>query len=667
MDQLQAFADRGAIHANVAIGSGEDNWRSASEIPGLVFSDDDPSVGHKQAKVVNAPVNGHGPQSSRTGGAVKANADALMLQAQQTRQRAEADSKKILQQAEQRRLEVEELRNRLTAEQAALEGRAATLEQRASELQQQENALQQRSCELNELKVSLQHEKAALEEKLKAFKASTDGMDERKKDLAGRAEAVRVGEQEMQARSSQLATRQRELEGLEQRLDQREREMMRQQTELENSQRALAERESQLETLENETQLRSDHLVAREEEVKRREDQLDDMALMGIDEEELKEILAKRDAEMMAREQVLLKQIATLRQRQESVFSEKQALLLSMANREEELARRERELLDRESDFVRRGTGSVSGSTHSSSYLSAQIKTPLDQSILGQPSIGANQYDVPVVDVRSALPPTVVVRTDERSGRSNRQPIGSDSSASFAVSHHSADTRATQQFNADSRAVDQRGVGQPSEDTSRLLWKHRMREFESRFGPCSMVEPPLQDDRMKIDVLVFPPHEERDFTTLATNGMSDYPVAMPHGQRSVLGELLLYVTHVDHNSIALLRSAAMLPYIRKNGLTFGSTTSLADIPGSGVEGSALDNCVYMLPVIDNDSKPMPGLRSGANSIQPFWLVPITSAERKLIDFSGIHKFLPLLEKHHHPIYYDATRECYVKRKGWFRR
>jgi hypothetical protein len=75
----------------------------------------------------------------------------------------------------------------------------------------------------------------------------------------------------------------------------------------------------------------------------------------------------------------------------------------------------------------------------------------------------------------------------------------------------------------------------------------------------------------------------------------------------------------------------------------------------------------MLPVFESDSKPIPAKQYLGGSIQLFWMVTITEAERKLIETSGIHKFLSLMEKNKHAVYFDPTRECYVKRKSWFRR
>ena len=197
------------------------------------------------------------------------------------------------------------------------------------------------------------------------------------------------------------------------------------------------------------------------------------------------------------------------------------------------------------------------------------------------------------------------------------------------------------------------------------LMETRRKVYTERFGPCSDYH--VDDDQtMRVDVSVHPPSESRDFTTLVTSGMSDYPIAMPNGQRSVRGELLLYVTHVDETAIKLIRGAAKIPYQRKHGLSIGTTSSLADLGGL-LSGSSQQDCVYMLPVVESDSKPIAAQELVGGALQLFWLVTITEAERNLIDESGIHKFLALLEKNNHAVYFDLTRECYVKRKGWFRR
>ncbi|MCA9136372.1 MAG: suppressor of fused domain protein [Planctomycetales bacterium] len=199
------------------------------------------------------------------------------------------------------------------------------------------------------------------------------------------------------------------------------------------------------------------------------------------------------------------------------------------------------------------------------------------------------------------------------------------------------------------------------------LSRHDFRrlEYEQRFGPSSRYDVD-QDETMRVDVSVHQPSGTRDFATLVTSGMSDYPIPMPNGQRSVRAELLLYATHIDELAIEVLRSAAKIPYRKKHGLSIGTTGSLSDLSNQLSESHQQD-CVYMLPVIESDSKPIPAKETLGSAIQLFWLVTITDAERKLIETSGIHKFLSLLEKNNHAVFFDLTRECYVKRKGWFRR
>ncbi|QEG02562.1 Suppressor of fused protein (SUFU) [Stieleria maiorica] len=193
----------------------------------------------------------------------------------------------------------------------------------------------------------------------------------------------------------------------------------------------------------------------------------------------------------------------------------------------------------------------------------------------------------------------------------------------------------------------------------------RRAAFEERFGPCCRYDVD-EDPAMRVDVSVHSPEGNRDFMTLVTSGMSDYPIPMPNGQRSVRAELLLYVTHLDDLAIQILRGAAKEPYRKKKGLSIGTTGSLDGLHDL-LPDSQQKDCVYMLPVIESDSKPIQAEAGIGGVIQLFWLMTITEAERKLIDTGGIHKFLSLLEKNSHAVFFDPMRECYVKRKRWFRR
>ncbi|WP_436716842.1 suppressor of fused domain protein [Roseiconus lacunae] len=193
----------------------------------------------------------------------------------------------------------------------------------------------------------------------------------------------------------------------------------------------------------------------------------------------------------------------------------------------------------------------------------------------------------------------------------------------------------------------------------------RKQIYESKFGPCLRYDED-RDAAMRIDISIHGPHDSRDYTTLVTSGMSDYPIAMPNGQRAVIAELLLYVTHVDESALKILRTAAKAPYQRQQGLSIGTTATLNQLKDE-MSGSPQQDAVYLLPTVESDSKPIPAKDYVGNSIQLFWLLTITDQERKLIETNGIHKFLSLLEKNNHTVYFDLMRDCYVKRKAWFRR
>ena len=208
-------------------------------------------------------------------------------------------------------------------------------------------------------------------------------------------------------------------------------------------------------------------------------------------------------------------------------------------------------------------------------------------------------------------------------------------------------------------------VEKPGAANPVTLMDIRRKAYEDRFGPCARYDAD-EDSSMRVDISVHQPAGSRDFTTLVTSGMSDYPIPMPNGQRSVRAELLSYATHVDEVAIEVLRGAAKIPFQNQQALSIGAVGSLSEMK-STLSGSNQSDCVYMLPVVESDSKPIATKDISGSSIQLFWLVTISDAERKLIETNGIHRFLALLEKNNHSVYFDLMRDCYLKRKGWFRR
>ena len=664
-------------------------------------------------------------ESKKQAESILAEAQSLKNDADQTAQQAEEQKEKnaLLQdQFSQQQSQHEEAQQDLAQRQAELESRqnaldqareeiAAAREEIASEREQVKLARE----EIEQARETFEQEVAEFESKRKHWEDADQEKEGREKDIEMRLSQLETRDQELTERENQVSKLEGEVQSIRVDLAEREKQAIAREQQASAKQKSLETLENELAVLQRDIDNRTELLESREQQLQSKLQSVKESEARFGNSQELQQTLQQRDAELARRETNLLQQISSLRERQEAVATEKQNLLISMARREEELARRERELLEREATFVKRGfqseqgfLGDTAATSHgifggpgtgqplptdptSGSQMppSQQPATPTGYAA-NSPMVGsgAQLRSGPQMGAGSNVAPVMPISPGQPGGQ---QPGGQQPESQQSAPHvplNYSMLQHGQQIQSSPHAPgtlsnpgntinavhaggtdDDLGNGKvvSSADNARHAAEHRAAEFERRFGPCAKVDEARSDDRMSIDVCIHPPHEERDFTTLVTSGMSNYPVPMPHGKRSVIAELLLYVTHVDRGSIELLRSAAMIPFIKKNGLAFGSTGSLLDQQVLGIEGSQLDSCVFMLPVIDADSKPVPPAKEGGPTTQPFWLVPITSAERKLIDFSGIHKFLPLLERNNHPIYFDATRECYVRRKSWFRR
>jgi uncharacterized protein (DUF3084 family) len=322
----------------------------------------------------------------------------------------------------------------------------------------------------------------------------------------------------------------------------------------------------------------------------------------------------------------------------------KEQRLQSFATRQEALSQREAELNLREDELTSRELDRQSD-------VAVTATTP-DETVPLDETVKAGQDDL----IQPEAVPAVDQGSTEKRASSWEEVLGwsrIDQDASESSEDPSASFGERDHFSAD-----------VSPATVSMM-DLRRQEYKKRFGPCSNYH---QDDdaSMRVDVAVYPPGRGRDFATLVTSGMSDYPIPMPNGQRDVHAELLLYATHVDDSAVQILRGAAKVPFQSKQGLSIGTTGSLRGLKGL-MQGSKHNDCVYMLPIVESDSKPIAAKELIGSTIQLFWLVTITDAERKLIDTGGIHRYLSLLQKNHHAVYFDLMRECYVKRKSWFRR
>ena len=713
LQKLRADRDEAVSLAEQSKGEIQDLEELIGELKGELKLAAERADAKSSGSDTNAPIadskdSPGGDEPQRESESILAEALAIQNDAEQKLRDAEETKEKnahLEQQLEQLQSQLDSSQKELDQQQASLAEAEAAIGGRESEISERDRLLAEKESELQEKLERVEQSQTQLDQQRESFRVELELFEQTKTQQADDSDTIPRGQdEEIQMRLSELETRDQSLNLRQQELDQL-------QQSIESKQTSLQSLENELEVIQRDVKNRTELLESRERDLETKLKTVRESEAQFGSSEQLQNTLQQRDAELARRESNLLQQISSLRERQEAVANEKQNLLISMARREEELARRERELLEREATFVKRGLQAGAEIHPSSSGLAM----PLSQQLSGPSRPSESRYfegvpgqpAQPITDSGPVqYPPnqtqsqqTAQVPPASGNGQPGQVPLntgqfnpgqvspgqptmpvsaGSNPPGSFPaggvsnqvpVNHSMNNRRAGQNAASSTRGAEtaaRNGKVVRTAADEKKAFAHRSAQFVQRFGPCSKIEAATEKHKLKIDVCIHPPHEERDFTTLVTSGMSNYPIPMPHGKRSVVAELLLYVAHVDQSSIELLRAAAMIPYLKKNGLSFGSTGKL-DLAASGISGSALECCVFMLPVIDSDSKPLSAHTPNEPTTQPFWLVPITSAERKLIDFSGIHKFLPLLEKNSHPLFFDATRDCYVRRKSWFRR
>ncbi|WP_372896022.1 suppressor of fused domain protein [Stieleria sp.] len=607
--------------------------------------------------------------------------------------------------------EFEQREQELTQREQAFEQREQAFEQREQELTQREQELTQREQEFEQREQEFEQREQEFEQREQELEERTQQLDQRESELGQQQQEIQCQSQELQQREAdlqlqqkQLDARAKELDTLAGELDQhRELQAAReaeQATSFQQRETTLAQQQADDESKRSELEQRESDLAARFAETQQLEARLQaEQAELQQHSEELnqrEEALADREQATRQLEQSLQEQqLAAADQAApvapppaasddardasaESILEEKKRLLQEFADRQASLSRREAELIRRENELTRRELDSVvthDATTESGWELEVEPEAQLAQEL---ESVTAPEPAESVTTVQDSEPRRPVEPAAAESDST------SDLTSAAASSWQDVLGRAEEQP-ADFELAEYDGVSaervtaagevavatQPEDDRSdgaaaqTGLSELRRLAYEQRFGPCSRYD--VDDDpSMRVDVSVHLPEDARDFTTLVTSGMSDYPIPMPNGQRSVRAELLLYVTHLDELAIQILRGAAKLPFRKKKGLSIGTTESLDGLRDQ-LSDSQQKDCVYMLPVVESDSKPIPAKEVIGGVVQLFWLMTITEAERKLIDTGGIHKFLSLLEKNNHAVFFDLMRDCYVKRKGWFRR
>ncbi|MCO8124927.1 suppressor of fused domain protein [Stieleria sp. TO1_6] len=473
-----------------------------------------------------------------------------------------------------------------------------------------------------------------LQERAEQLEIRARQLDQQSHQLQARAAVLESNSSNLDDRQRQIEAAQQQLQQREQQLQELQQQLQQQETQLQNRQQQLAEQESAVAKLQDELQTAtSAAAIAKPANWPRTADNA-----------------AADNTESAADNQNPASDIPASREEHADLEQQKRDLLQEFAARQESLSKREADLMRREDELTRRELHIVTATSAASANDSRPMDSPSSwKQVLGRNETSADEHSKKP-SARAAAP-IKIPRPDpgrEEHGRDEVPEPGGESAVGEPGSELSIEAARPE-----------------STDAGSPLAAERQRIYQQRFGPCERYD---QDDDPQwcVDVSVHSPADSRDFTTLVTSGMSDYPISMGDGQRSVRAELLLYVTHADELAIQILRGAAKLPLRKQQSLAIGTTAVLDDLPGVVSAGDQQD-CVYLLPVVESDSKPIQSTELDGSSIQLFWLVTISDAERRLIESSGIHKFLALLETHGHSVYFDLNRDCYLKRKGWFRR
>ncbi|MEM0926288.1 MAG: hypothetical protein AAGJ83_09660, partial [Planctomycetota bacterium] len=424
----------------------------------------------------------------------------------------------------------------LTEREAKLSSLNGQADSRDAELNERETELNKRDAELSSRRADLDDREASLQEQENVQKASRSEFDQRANRLQDLDEV--------------LGRKQSDLETLQSTLDERNRSLSEREATLEKRVSEIAEDRASLESLRRQYESDQSILANRETEVEARE-----TALQNAAAETPQAANSQSANSQSVNSQDLDTSSASVAPPNDGPYpddgndlpaEDKQHLLQEFASRQESLARREAELIRREAELTERELHIASAPESLPSNGLAVSDEPGTSDDASQDSNTHPEGDasVEVSPDNPPLPSTweEVLGTDEADELFVREVQRTSDRI-----HHPADEK------ADSRWGDEKTTPpRPNQKNSptktepaepglsvEALREFRRSKFEERFGLAgeTRIDP---DESMRIDVTDFPPDGEREMHTLVTNGMSDFPIPMPNGQRSVRAELLLH-------------------------------------------------------------------------------------------------------------------------------
>jgi hypothetical protein len=146
----------------------------------------------------------------------------------------------------------------------------------------------------------------------------------------------------------------------------------------------------------------------------------------------------------------------------------------------------------------------------------------------------------------------------------------------------------------------------------------------------------------------------RPFHILLTDGLSDEEI-VPDVPRT---ELVWYVDKPDDVHVEWLRFLAMAHVVERKDLyqtTFPMAAPPSDLPAL-LEGSVLDWVTVLDAPLARDRAEFSVVGAPTGCL---WVLPISAAERELVEKAGIAALCGRLQAHRHPTVLDPLRRSYA--------
>lgn len=192
----------------------------------------------------------------------------------------------------------------------------------------------------------------------------------------------------------------------------------------------------------------------------------------------------------------------------------------------------------------------------------------------------------------------------------------------------------------------------------------RIREkmFNDNFGSAPRVYHETVPVLPHIDVLQYPPgHNDRDFWTLVTSGMSDRRMTFPKGftPECPRAELIFYCAEPRPEYLELLRILAHFPHDNASSFLPGDTMPNGNPPGPLFGNGPLDTILFAPTVTSPDDTISRKLRIESDPVDLLWVIPITSPECRLKLEKGFDALLDIFLEKQLPVVFTGNRGSFI--------